>query len=120
MRSTKLNGSIESDQSLENDIGANIRTLTRTGGAFHRAENGNGEKSGDNLGALLRQVSEASTREVESLIEELNELRKKLERQGECIENQIASYVERSQGVMQLTVVISDNLKRLPAPDAGQ
>jgi len=116
-QSTKLNGngSTDIEQSLENDIGANIRALTRTSGALHRPENGNGETSGDNLEALLREVSEASARQVESLIDELHEFRRKLESQSERIQSDIASYVELSQNVAQLTTIISDNLKRLPA-----
>src|SRR5262249_54434110 len=64
MRSTKSNGSIEIGQSIENDIAAGIHALTRTSDTFHRPENGNGAMSADNLGTLLRRVSEASTREV--------------------------------------------------------
>ena len=82
MRSTKSNGSAEIDE-LEENIAGNIRTLTRTSGTFSRPEDGNGETSGDNLSTLLRRVSEASTREIESLINELHGLRKKLESHGE-------------------------------------
>jgi hypothetical protein len=114
MRNTKPNESIDIDQSLEKDIGGNIRALTRTSGVFHRPENGNGEMSGDNLGTLLRRVSEASTREIETLIDELGGLRKKLEAHGERIQGDIARYAELSQGVMQLTTIISDNVKKLP------
>jgi len=96
------------------DIGASIHALTTTSEAFRRPENGNGEMSADNLGALLRRVSEASTREIESLIDELHTLRKKLESHGERIRNDIARYAELSQGVMQLTTIISDNVKKLP------
>ena len=116
MRSSKSNGSTEIDRSLENDIEGNIRTLTR--GAFQRSENGNAEMTGDNLSALLRRVSEASTREVESLIGELRGLRKKLEIDSERIQSDIARYAELSQGVMQLTTIISDNVKNL-APGAA-
>jgi hypothetical protein len=114
MRSTKSNGSTEIDQSLEKDIGANVRALTRTSEAYHRSENGNGETSGDNLGALLRRVSEASTREIENLIDELHGLRQKLESHGERIQNDIVKYAELSQGIMQLTAIISDNVQKLP------
>ena len=114
MRSIKSNGSYEIDQSLERDIGASIHALTTTSESFHRPENRNGEMSGDNLGALLRRVSEASTREIESLIDELHTLRKKLESHGERIRNDIARYAELSQGAMQLTTIISDNVKKLP------
>jgi len=115
MRNTKSNGSTEIDQSLEKDIGANVRALTRTSEAYHRSENGNGEMSGDDLGALLRRVSEASTREVESLIDELHELREKLETNAQRIQSEIVRYAELSQGVMQLAAMISDNVKKLPA-----
>ena len=117
MRSIKSNGSYEIDQSLGKDIGASIHALTTTSESFHRPENRNGEMSGDNLGALLRRVSEASTREIENLIDELHGLRKKLESHGERIQSDIARYAELSRGVMQLTTIISDNVKRLP-PDA--
>lgn len=115
MRNTNSNGSSKIDQSLEKDIGGNIRALTRTNGGVHHPGNGNGETSGENLGTLLRQVSEASTREVESLIDELHGLRKKLESHGEHIQSDIVRYAELSQGVMQLTKIISDNVKNLPA-----
>jgi hypothetical protein len=69
--------------------------------------------SGDNLGALLRRVSEQSTREVETLIDELHGLRKKLQIDGERIQNEIVRYAELSQGVLQLTTIISDNVKNL-------
>ena len=114
MRNTKANGSSEIDQSLEKNIGENIRALTRTSVDVHHPENGNGEMSGENLGTLLRQVSEASTREIESLIDELNGLRKKLESHGEHIQRDIAKYTELSQGVVQLTTIISENVKKLP------
>jgi hypothetical protein len=104
MRTSKSNGSI--DHSLEKDIEGNIRALTRSSGAFHRPENGHPEMSGDNLGTLLRRVSEASTREIGSLIDELHGLRKKLEIDAERIESDIVRYTELSQGVMQLTAII--------------
>jgi hypothetical protein len=113
MKSTKPSGPSEIDQSLEKDIAGNIRALPRISGTLHRSENGAGETSGDNLGTLLRRVSEASTCEIESLIDELNGLRKKLETHGARIQSDIVRYTELSQGVMQLTTIISDNVKRL-------
>lgn len=115
MRSTKSNGSIEIGQSLEKDIAAGIHALTRTSEAFHRPENGNGEMSADNLGTLLRRVSETSTREVEALIDELHGLRKKLESDGDRIQRDIERYAELSQAVMQLAAIISDNVKKIPS-----
>jgi hypothetical protein len=40
-------------------------------------------------------------------------LRKKLQSDGERIQNDIARYAELSQQVMQLTTIISDNVKKL-------
>jgi hypothetical protein len=110
MRSIKSRESVEIDQTLENDIGRNIRTLTRNSVAL-----GGGEPTGDSLAALLRRVSEASSREIESLIGELHGLRNKLESHGARIQSDIAKYAELSQGVMQLTIIISDNVKKLPS-----
>jgi len=119
MSSTKSNGSIEIGQSLEKDVAAGIHALTRTSEDFHRPENGNGEISADNIGTLLRRVSEASTREVESLIDELHGLRRKLESDGARIQSDIAKYAELSQAVMQLTTIISDNVKNLDLSPIG-
>jgi hypothetical protein len=115
MRSSESNGSSAIDQSLEREIGVNIRALKRTNGAFHRPENASGETSGESLGALLRRVSAASTREVETLIDDLHELRKKLESDAERIQSDIVRYSELSQGVMHLTTIISENVKKLPS-----
>jgi hypothetical protein len=112
--SNNSNGSAEIDQSLEKDIGANVRALKRNGRVFERFENDAAEISGDNLGTLLRRVSEPSTRQVESLISELHELRKKLEIDADRIQSDIVRYAELSQGVMQLTMIVSDNVKKIP------
>jgi hypothetical protein len=115
MKSSKQNGSAQSDQALEQDIAGNIRALTRTSVAPHRSENGESEMSGDDLAALLRRVSEASTHEIENLIGELHDLRAKLESHGERIQSDITRYAELAQGIMQLTAIISSNVKNLPA-----
>jgi hypothetical protein len=70
--------------------------------------------SATDLGILLRRVSEGSTREIDGLINELHGLRKKLETDGNRIQSDIVRYAELSQGVMQLTAIISDNVKQLP------
>ena len=61
----------------------------------------------------------ASTREVESLIDELHGLRRKLESDGARIQSDIAKYAELSQAVMQLTTIISDNVKNLDLSPIG-
>jgi len=51
---------------------------------------------------------------IEGLIDELHELRKKLETDGNRIQSYFARYEELNQGVRQLTTIISDNVKGLP------
>jgi hypothetical protein len=70
--------------------------------------------SGEHLGTLLRQVSKTSIGEIDSLIAELKMLHKKLQSDGDRIQNDIARYTELSQQVMQLTKIICDSVKNLP------
>ena len=72
------------------------------------------EVAANSLEALLRRVSEASTGEIESLIDEFHGLRKKLETDLSRIQRDIAKYRELSQAVMQLAASISDGMKELP------
>ena len=108
------NGSTEIDRSLEKDIGRNVHELTRADPAFRQIEDGNDEMSANNLHTLLRRVTEASTHEVEALIDELHGLRKKLESDGDRIQSDVARYAELSQGAMQLAAIISDSVKKIP------
>jgi hypothetical protein len=110
----KPNGSIEIDRSLERDIARNVRGMTRVNSAFRQVEAGNEEMSADNLHTLLGRVTEASMHEVETLINELNGLRKKLESDGHRIQSDIERYAELSQGVMQLAAIIADSVKNIP------
>ena len=70
--------------------------------------------SGEHLGNLLRQLSRTSLGEIDSLIGELQTLRRKLQADGDRIERDIADYAELSHRVMQLTTIISDSVKKLP------
>jgi hypothetical protein len=115
MRTAKPNGVTEIERSLEKEIGRNVHELTRANAAFHQVENGDDETSATDLGTLLRRVAEASTREVEVLIDELHGLRKKLQSDGARIQSDIEKYAELSQGVMQLTAIISDSVEKIPS-----
>src|SRR6266702_2347564 len=85
-------------------IGKNIHELARGSRAvFSQPEATDVEMSGANLTALLRRVSEASMREIESLIGDLQSLRKKLHTNGNRIQRDITEYAELNQQVMQLT-----------------
>ncbi len=70
--------------------------------------------NGEHLGNLLAQLSRTSLGEIDSLISELQTLRRNLQTDGDRIERDIASYAELSQQVMQLTTIISDSVKQLP------
>jgi hypothetical protein len=106
----------EIDESQEAGIGKAIHALKPSGTAFHHLANADDEMSGKNLGTMLGCVTERSTREVEALIDELQGLRKKLEADRVRIQSEIERHSELSQAVMQLTSIISDNVKKLPNP----
>ena len=64
--------------------------------------------------ALLRRLSDAPIREIESLINQLQKLRTQLQNAGNRIQRDVAEYTELSQQTMQLTSIISDSVKKLP------
>jgi hypothetical protein len=84
------------------------------GAVFRQTESGDGETSAGNLGNLLRWVSKTSMDEIDSLVAELQTLRRKLQTDGDRMERDIAEHAELSQQVMQLTTIISDSVKKLP------
>ena len=78
------------------------------------AESNDGEKSTGNLSDLLGQVSKNSKGEIDSLIGELQQLRRKLQTDGDRIQREIEEYHALSHQVMQLTRIISDSVVKLP------
>jgi len=115
-------GSAEIEKSSEVEAGGNIRELARGSSAvFRPGEASDVETSSDNLAGLLRRVSEASTREIENLVGDLQALRKKLHTDGNRIQRDITEYAELTQQVMQLTKIISESVKKLPtAPSVNR
>ena len=115
-------GTAEIEKSLEVEIGGNIQELARGSSAvFRQGEANDAEMSTENLAGLLRRVAEASTREVDGLIGDLQALRRKLNSDGNRIQREITEYTELSQQVMQLTNIISESVKKLPAtPGIGR
>jgi hypothetical protein len=98
------------DNSLESEIVPTVPTVPRAGAAFRRTENGDREPSAESLGNPLHQLSRLSMGEIDSLISELQTLRRKLQTDGDRIEWDIAKYAELNQQVMQLTTIISDSV----------
>ena|SRR6516225_5858832 len=82
--------------------------------ASGQAVGGDVKTSAEELAALLSQVSEAPTREIEKLINQLQRLRTQLQNAGNRIQRDIAQYTELSQQTTQLTAIISDSVKKLP------
>jgi hypothetical protein len=109
-------GAAELENSSEVDVEGSIQELARGSGAvFRQPESGDPELSPDNLAATLRRVADASTREVDSLIGDLQALRRKLHTDGSRIQRDITEYAELSQQVMQLTNIIAESVKKLPS-----
>jgi len=98
------------------DINTALRGIESKESSVSRgqAESGDVKTSAEELAALLRRVSEAPTREIEKLINQLQRLRTQLQNAGNRIQRDIEQYTELSQQTMQLTVIISDSVKKLP------
>jgi mevalonate pyrophosphate decarboxylase len=96
------------------DLEENVRTLANAGARFRQGDSSNGDATTNSLSALLRQVSGNSTREIDTLIGDLSDLREKLRSDGERIHRDIVDYAALSQQVMQLSKIISESVKRLP------
>src|SRR5262249_22022878 len=96
------------------DVEENVRTLVSAGAVFRQGDNSNGDATANSLSALLQRVSGNSTREIDTLIRDLHDLREKLRADGERIHRDIVDYAALSQQVMQLSKIISESVKRLP------
>ena len=98
------------------DISTALSAIERKASEATRGQAGNGEvkTSAEDLAALLRRASEAPTREIDKLIDQLQRLRTQLLNAGNRIQRGIAEYTELSQQTMQLTTIISDSVKKLP------
>lgn len=101
------------------DVEESVRTLTNAGAVIRQGDNSNTDATTSSLSVLLRRVSGNSTREIDTLIGDLRDLREKLRSDGERIHREIVEYAALSQQVMQLSKIISESVKRLPdAPGA--
>jgi hypothetical protein len=117
MNFAKPLGSAKIDK-IEAETNGNIREL-RDNAAFHQAAGSDGEMTPSDLSTLLDRVAGTSAREIDSLIGELQLLRKKLQTDGSRIQRDITEYAALSQSVMQLTKIVSDSVKKLPDPPSA-
>jgi hypothetical protein len=108
----------ELDKSVATEVEGNIRELVRRDSAgLRQSAEADSENIATNVGSLLRRVSGTSTREIDNLINELQNLREKLRNDGTKVQRDIVEYASLSQSVMQLTKIISESLtqvKKLP------
>ena len=119
MRAAKPSEVAEICKSTEPSVGGNISELAPAIDASRLAEMGDGQASADNLGTLVRRVSESSSQQIENLVGELQSLRKKLHSDGNRIQSEIEEYAVLNQQVMQLTAIISESMGKLPANGGG-
>ena len=106
-------GTAEIDEPLEVEIERGLHQSKHTTAVSHPAS-AEHAMTADDLGTLFRRMTKLSISEVDSLIDELHRLRTKLEIDNDLIERAIAQHSQHSHGVMQLTTIIADNVKRLP------
>jgi hypothetical protein len=118
MKSVKSNGSAEIKSSSEMDIEGDIHLLVSSNDTLRQVENGDVEVSASTIDTILHKVREASTREIEELIDDLQQLHKKLNSDGCRIQHDVEYYAELNQLVMQLTKIVGDNVKNLPTAPA--
>jgi len=103
------NRSSEINKSSEMDFGA-------ARDAVRQVEKSNGDMEAKSAGTLVRQLSEASRREIEDLVGILMTYHKKLQTNGDRIQFEIEDYADLNQHVRQLTTIVSDSVGKLPAP----
>ena len=101
----------------KSEIEGSMRDLVRRESGTIRRADDSSEQSTNNLSTLLRQVSVDSTREIDRLIDDLKNLREKLEDDGNRVQREIVGYVSLNQSVIQLTKIVSESMthvKKLP------
>jgi methyl-accepting chemotaxis protein len=79
------------------------------------AERDENQMPTENLSDLLGRVSETSMGGIDSLINEFERLRGKLQTDGERIKREIEEYAALSQQVMELTKTISGSVEKVRA-----
>jgi len=108
--------SVVINQSSEMDVEESIHeVLTRASDTLRQAENGDEGISADTVDTLLARVSESSKREIGNLTDRLQKLHNKLQADQSRLRRDIMEYVGLSHQVRQVTAIVSDSVKKLPA-----
>jgi len=109
------NGSPNINESPEMDFSETICDLTSARNAVRQIKNSDGDMEAQG-GTLVRQLSEASRREIEDLVGKLMKLHKKLQMDGDRIQLDIEEYTDLNKRVTQLTTIVADSVGKLPDP----
>lgn len=107
-------GPAQIGEELVDEIENKVRVLPREPVRLPEFDGKVGERPVENLSGLLGKVSESSTREIDRLIDELQELRGKLQADTDRIQRDVREYAVVSEQVMQLTKIISESMQKLP------
>lgn len=105
----------ESEQAAVSAFEGEIREFVRRDVAHLRRQRSDVDQPGsepvtDNLNALIRRVSGASTEEIDRVILELQSVREMLRSEGERVGREIAGYASLSHAAMTAMKVIGDSL----------
>ena len=105
----------ESEQAAVTAFEGEIREFVRRDVAYLGRQRGDGDEPvsepvTDNLNALIRRVSGASTEEIDRVILELQGVREMLRSEGERVGREIAGYASLSHAAMTAMKVIGDSL----------
>ena len=79
-----------------------------------------GELVANNINALIQRVSGTSTKEIDMLIDELENLRDFLLSEGERVQREISGYASLSQAAMQSTRVIAEGIAQWKRAEAAR
>jgi hypothetical protein len=114
------------DQAATNAVEGEIREFVRRDVSFLRRQRNDSGQAPDspaeNLNALIRRVSAASTDEIDRVITELQSVRDMLNREGERVSREIAGYASLNHAAMTAMKVIGESIsqwKAAPGMPAG-
>ena len=79
------------------------------------AERENDQMPTENLSELLGRVSNNSTGQIDNLVGDFQQLREKLQTDGERIQREVEEYNTLSEMVMQMTKTISESVEKVRA-----
>jgi hypothetical protein len=77
------------------------------------------EVSVNSVNSLIQRVADASIRDIENLISELESLRDLLHAEGKRVQREISGYAQLSQAAMKSTRMIAENVEQWKGSTEG-